>query len=491
MGIETRSSDPDARARIRSEIGTERGAERHGAAPSAPTAPHAGDANDGQTPTGPSRFWDGRRAKIAFVAALVGSVLVHGVFSPYTLLPDTGGVTFKDVDDELTVPIELMAVEVAEAPKEEPKPATPEATDPTGELGAKPDAGPKRKPWPQRDAAVADASDTDGSSDVVLSDGGIAETTDAAPDAAQVASGVKDGGAPKIGFSGLVTAGPTNVRLLLNVALIRQHPVGAKMGPLLNGIPQWADFMKGTQTMVDPVRDTDWILIYGPSLIHTEKDAIFLHYSLPDAVVDQAIATATKKYDKGGPFDAGVPGVLASLGHADNSERVFLRAQPHEAAVVPPAKAHDFALLLRQHSVDPGLRPNEALRLIVRDPYRQVAVPGLKFPESMTEIRLFVLPRLDGGADVFAEGECKGEEEAADVLERTKDMIARQNASLLVRIATRGLFNNVELKQDGKIVKAHVTASREQIEGLLQGVAAQMGVQLPVPSQGPQVPPSP
>ena len=127
----------------------------------------------------------------------------------------------------------------------------------------------------------------------------------------------------------------------------------------------------------------------------------------------------------------------------------------------------------------------------MRDPYRQVAVPGLKFPESMTEIRLFVLPRLDGGADVFAEGECKGEEEAADVLERTKDMIARQNASLLVRIATRGLFNNVELKQDGKTVKAHVTASREQIEGILQGVAAQLGVQLPVPSQGPQVPPSP
>ena len=234
MGIETRSSDPDAKGGIRSEIRTERGAERQGAAPSAPTAPHAGDANAGQTPTGPSRFWDGRRAKIAFVAALVGSLLVHGVFSPYTLLPDTGGVTFKDVDDELTVPIELMAVEVAEAPKEEPKPATPEAVDPTGELGgAKPDAGPKRKPWPQRDAAVADASDTDGSSDAV-SDGGVAETTDAAPDAAQVASGVKDGGAPKIGFSGLVTAGPTNVRLLLNVALIRQHPVGAKMGPLLN-----------------------------------------------------------------------------------------------------------------------------------------------------------------------------------------------------------------------------------------------------------------
>jgi hypothetical protein len=55
---------------------------------------------------------------------------------------------------------------------------------------------------------------------------------------------------------------------------------------------------------------------------------------------------------------------------------------------------------------------------------------------------------------------------------------------VLVRIATRGLLNNVEVKVEGKIVKAHLTASREQMEGLLQTVAAQMGVQLPAAGAG-------
>jgi len=420
-----------------------------------------------------------------FGLTLLGSAIVHFVISPYTFLPDTGGMTFKDVDDELTVPIELMAVEVAEPPKPvEPPPPTPnDPSDPNGDHG-KPDAAPPPKPKPDAAALLAEAGidDDGGAGDASAADAGESDggAGDASLADAEVASGVKDGGAPKIGFSGLVQAGPTNVRLLLNVALIRQHPVGSRIGPLVNGIPQWADFMKGSQNMVDPIRDAEWLLIYGPSLIHTEKDAIFLKYTLPDALVDKTIETVTKKYDKGGPFDAGVPGVKAHLGHADNSERVFLRVQPHEAAVVPPAKARDFALLLKQHSVDPGLRAGEAVRLVVRDPYRQVAVPGLKFPESMTEVRLWVVPRnADGGAEVYAEGECKDEEAATDVLERTKDMIQRQNASIVVRIATRGLLSNVELKQDGKVVKAHVPANREQLEAILQAVSAQLGVQLP------------
>lgn len=506
MASETRSRISGRRARIRTAKRPRAtgGAERAGASASAPTAPHAGLTNEASKPTGPASFWTGAKARRAFALSLVVSVVLHGLFSPYTFLPDSGGMTFKDVDDELVVPIELMAVEVPEPPKpvEPPPPSTAEP-DPNGtEPGAKkPDAGPKPKPKPdasaldagadgEADGAPSDAGETDAEpqeSGAPPVEGGVASGTqaDAAPsEAGAVASGVKDGGAPKVGFSGLVTAGVTNVRLLLNVSLMRQHPVGARMGPLLNGIPQWADFMKGTQSMVDPIRDGEWLLIYGPSLIHTEKDAIFIKYTLPDAVVDQAISTLSKKYDKGGPYDAGVPGVNAHLGHADNSERVFLRVQPHEAAIVPPSKARDFALLLKQHSVDPGLRPNEILRLVVRDPYRQVAVPGLKFPESMTEVRIFVVPRAGGGADAYAEGECKDDEAAADVLERTKEMIARQNASVLVRIATRGLLNNVDLTQDGKIVKAHVTATREQLEGILQALAAQLGVQLPAPGGG-------
>src|SRR4029079_9025636 len=98
-----------------------------------------------------------------------------------------------------------------------------------------------------------------------------------------------------------------------------------------------------SQATVDPIRDTDWILVYGPSLIHTERDAGIGHYSAPHAVVDQAVDSIAKRYDKGGVFDAGVPGVKASLGHADNAERVFMRGQPHVLIIVPKDKATDFA----------------------------------------------------------------------------------------------------------------------------------------------------
>ncbi|HQY62128.1 MAG TPA: hypothetical protein PK141_12085 [Polyangiaceae bacterium] len=410
-------------------------------------------------------------------------------------------MTFKDVDDELTVPVELMAVEARpdpppRPPEPPPPPTSAPVADPTAGRSSR-DAGPERPDasWltardAGSDAAVRDAGDGGEAHDAAAEDAG--EGDGGASDSGAIAqgAGVRDGGAPKVGFAGLVTAGPTNVRLLLNVALIRQHPVGAKMGPLLNGIPQWADFMKGTQTLVDPVRDTDWILIYGPSLIHTERDAIFIRYGLPDAIVDRAIAEATKKYAKGGPYDAGVPGVAASLGHADQAERVFLRAQPQEAAVVPPAKAHDFALLLRHRSVDPGLRPGEAVRLIVRDPHRQVAVPGLKFPDAMTELRLWVVPRADGGAEVFADGECKGEAEAADAAERTREFLKNVNTPG-TRILTRGLLNHVDIQVVGNVVKTHLSASREQIETVLHLVAANMGVQLPAPGAAPPGPVAP
>src|SRR5690606_3545495 len=108
-------------------------------------------------------------------------------------------------------------------------------------------------------------------------------------------------------------AGVQNVVLGVNVAAIRKHPVGARMGPILQALPQWRDFMRGAQSPVDPIRDTEWILIYGPSLIHTERDAVLVRYNLSDEAVDTAITGIARSYDKGGSLDAGVPGVKASL----------------------------------------------------------------------------------------------------------------------------------------------------------------------------------
>ncbi|MDB4944145.1 MAG: hypothetical protein JWP97_3679 [Labilithrix sp.] len=475
------------------------GAPQLGAAESAPTAPHATPASPpaaGDKPgraTGPARFWRGRGVRVALALALAASALVHGWVAPFSFLPE-GGLEMKDVDGELTIPVELLGEEPPPEEKPEPPPektTTPE-NDPNG-LKSRPDAGPRPKP----DAGIEDAGPTlaDAAIDKLTKDGGPASLasdggapsegpSDGGPEggllaqgdasAAAGATGPRDPGAI-IGLPGLISAGTVNVTLVVNIAVIRTNPVGARMGPLLYGIPQWNDFMKGSQATIDPIKDTDWILVYGPSLIHTERDAVIVHYAIADDVVDNAVESIAKRYERGGAYDVGVPGVKASLGHADNAERVFLRGQPHVLTIVPKDKATDFAKLMKRSSIQPKVRPGEAMRLIVKDPWKQISIPGLKFNESLKELRLWIIPRADGGADVNVEGDCTDEQSAADAADALTDLIRRNN-SLMIRAATRGLLNAAKVEASGTHITSKVTASQEQLEALLQGVGAFLGV---------------
>lgn len=471
---------------------------RVGAADVAPTAPHATPPGAPDRKSGPAKFWSTRRIRVALAVAVLLSVVFHGAVTPWNILPPSSGLEMKDPDGELTIPVDLLGEEAP--PEEKPAPpeekATPAEDDPNG-LKAKKDAS-----APKPDAAVPDAEATavldaglmpnehDGGPSSTASDGGAltdAAASDAAGEAGLVASatdasapasgsGPRDPGA-MIGMPGLISAGTVNVSLLVNVAVIRQNPVGARMGPLLNGIPQWADFMKGSQTAVDPIRDTDWIYIYGPSLIHTDRDAVIVHYSISDTVVDSAVDAIASRYDKGGAFDAGVPGVKASLGHADNAERVFIRGQPHSLLIVPKDSAAAFAKVTKRTPISPRVRPGEAVHLTVKDPWKQISIPGLKFSNSLKELELWVVPKPDGSADVFVDGACTDEAAAADVADALTDLVKKQNA-MGVRIVTRGLLNNAKFTADGTHVKSQLNASPEQLEALLQGVAAVMGVQV-------------
>src|SRR6185437_9779865 len=133
-----------------------------------------------------------------------------------------------------------------------------------------------------------------------------------------------------------------------------------------------------------------------------------------------------------------VPGVKGSLGFADNGQRVFLRPQSKLLVIVPPSHAHEAAMVFKKQ-VPRGPPPNEAMRLIVKNPANQIAIRGLKFASSLTEIRLWIVPRDDGGADVYSEGDCTDEAAAQDSADRLTDLLKNQN-SLGVRIATRGLL---------------------------------------------------
>lgn len=424
------------------------------------------------------------------------SLVIHGLVAPWNLLPDTSGLEFKDNADELTIPVDLLGEEApAPPPPPAPPPLAPQENDPNAANALKADAGVSKPDAGAHDAGAEDrdagtpARDAGGKA---LTDGGAvadAGEGDASSETGVAAGG--DGGTPgtkgpedpgsMIGMAGLVTAGQVNVTLLVNIAVIRKNSIGARMGPLLYALPQWNDFMKGSEQTVDPIRDTDWLLIYGPSLIHTERDAVLVRYSAPDAVVDKAVESIAEHYDKGGPFDAGVAGVRASLGHADNAERVFLRAQPHVLAVVPKDKANEFARVLKRAPVSPKVRPQEAMRLTVKDPWKQISIPGLKFSNALKELRLWVEPKAgDNGADVFVEGDCTDEAAALDVADALTQLIARQN-SVLVRAATRGLLNGAKVTAEGSQIGMHIVANQDQLEAILQGMGAYLGANVAPP----------
>ena len=399
------------------------------------------------------------------------SLVLHVGVSPFNiLLPH--GIEIRDVQGDTAIPVDLLQEDEAPEKVVEQKANDPAASNDPGALAAG-DAGAVRT---GADAGVEDAKPHDATPDV-----------DDATGEAAVEAGAPRDPISMVGAAGAVQAGDPLVVLLVNAVEIRKNPVGAQMGPLLSAIPQWDDFMAGTN--IDPIQQTDWMLISGPGLVDTTNDVILVHYSAPDAVVDKAIDVISKKYDRGGPFDAGVPGVKAAIGHADRAPRVFLRPQPGLLAVVPPHYANTAARILVRAKVSPRVRPGEAVRLKVAKPYQ----PFPDIPKTVSELRLWVVPRTDDGADVYAEGDCANDTDAADAAKQIKGVLDRYRRNMIVRAMTHGLLDSLEVTSDGKLVKLHLQPTLDQLETLLGFIAGQiksLKSAPPPPPPPPLTPPS-
>jgi len=442
-----------------------------GAAQSAPTAPHATPPPRGKRKrSGPERFWKRRSVRVAFGPFLVLSLVAHYVVFPVEL---PHGFEVNDVEGEAAIPIDVLTADPAPPPPPPPPesapPASPGKTDDerakelAAAAAARADAGLARDAGSARDAETQDGASTEaGPSDAgpTATDGGIGDAAIAA---------VVDAG-PNAIVGDAIQADVNLVTLVVNAEVIRQHPVGARMGYLLRGIPQWDEFMSGTD--IDPIRDTDWVQIAGPSLINTARDVVLIHYSAPDVVVDRAIDVVSRKYDRGGRFDAGVPGVKATLAHADRAERVLLRAQPHVLAVVPPSIAEKSARQLVAARLPAHNHPGEAVYLRLVNPHH----PMPEIPETITEMRLRVVPRADLGADVIIEGDTKDAGEAADAADGLRRIVRRHNDAL-TSMLTHGLFDRVEVKTEGALVRAYIPVTLDQIETLTALVGGFLGVE--------------
>jgi hypothetical protein len=451
-----------------------------GAGQAAPTAPHATQRAADAKRSGPERFWARWPGRVAMAVCLVVSAAGHGVVVPFEV-PE--GFEVKELEGEVAIPVDLLE---DNAPPPAIVAASPPAARPDEEKEKQSAVATPAVPRPaRREATLADAG-VDASKDAAPVEGG----TDggAAPVGAAKDAGARDPEA--LIASDAVRADVNLVKLTINAEVIRAHPVGARLGELIRGIPQWDDFMGGTD--LDPIRDFDWIIISGPSLVKsTAHDAVYVHYSVSDAVMDRAVRVVSGKYERGGPFDAGARGVKAMLARADRAERVILRPQPHLLAVVPPSVAQSSARVLSMGAISAHIHPGEAMNARLLNPHN--AMPEI--PESISELRARIIPRPDRGVDVLIEGDAKDASSAIDAAETLRRLFRRHNDAI-TSILTHGLLDHVEVSvQEGK-VDVRVAATLDQIETLVTLVADFLGIptsgsSVPGPSPSPSLPSKP
>lgn len=441
-----------------------------GAAETAPTAPHATLRGEGEA-TGPERFWLEHRKNL--IVTMVLSLFLHWTVSPWSFLPTGEQIEIKDQEGDLLIPADLFDDPGPLAPAPQPAPDNPPASDQGAGLGLVRDAS-----TPSKDAAVVPDGGRDAGADglspseagaAFADDGGIAYVDDD--------DGGLEGG--RFGRDPMETktgAGPNNVMVAINFQVIRSHPLGPRLQPILTAIPEWKTFMSGSS--IDPYRDTDWMVITGPSLVDTTKDAIYIHYSASDAEVEKAVVAVSAQYAKGGPMDVGAPGVKAWRAYAHGAERALLMARgQHIVLIVPSTHAKPFAQDLAKGPPTPRLKKGEAVRTRFARPGGSVSL----IPPSISELRLWVAPRnADGGGDLYAEGDCPDPAAATQAAADLERAVQSKN-SLGVKLLTAGLLSGFEAHAEGRTVKVHLPASKDQIEAIFGLVGGQLGVPPPKP----------
>lgn len=301
-----------------------------------------------------------------------------------------------------------------------------------------------------------------------VDDGGIAYVDDDAGDG--------DGGFGRDPLDSKVSAGPNNMFVVINFQVIRSHPLGARLQPILLAIPEWKMFMSGSS--IDPYRDTDWMLITGPSLRDTTKDAVYIHYSAPDSEIEKAITQVSSQYAKGGTMDVGVPGVKTTRFFAQGAERAFLRANGQKMVmIVPSTHAKQFAQELAKGPPTPRFKKGEAFRGRFKHPGGSVNL----IPTEIDQLNMWLVPRAsDGGADLYAEGECASPQLATKASDDSRNTVNQVNG-IGVKLLTAGALNGYEVHAEGSTLKAHLPGSKDQTEAVIGLIGASLGVAPPKP----------
>jgi hypothetical protein len=425
-----------------------------------------------QTPLG-SRFYQ----------MLAASLLVHLVLTPAPallgLLGAFGSLVTEELppEEELTgIPVDLIA--------EEPSPAAP--TEP-------PQAEPARLP-PEDPASPAVALPAPSPAAPEPLDPRPTAPESQKPEPQKPDPAAKDGGDPVAlaGAAGKLADSNANVRILLYTDVVRNHPLGARIGGLLKRSPQWSDFFGPTD--VDPIRDIDRVLIAGPELRDTKNIVAVIGHHLSEEQIDVALERLVAR---NGEWISRSPRLARAT--ADRATRLFAAPRDGIVAVAPPSVEKSLKKL-GQRLAFPDAPPGTAAHVYIKSPSRPLRALGLRLPDSIAWLSIRVVPEANGGVLLRLEAQDESEALASEHAESLEVLLRRASEIDLSKMGAMGALAAFALgASKQKVVESiELVARADHIEGLvrvtgrqLQNLADVLDAVLPPPAapSGPRMSP--
>ena len=247
---------------------------------------------------------------------------------------------------------------------------------------------------------------------------------------------------------------PRSVVLLLDAEVLRAMPAMAQM-------PSFAG-LRGWEPLWAPELRVAWVIFAGPSLVHTERAGVLMRCQGADGDVDAWLDRAAAQHS-GGPAALPVPGVHAVALSLDGAPRVAMRAKAHVVAIVPPDEALAVARSLATTAIPEHVSSGEALRVRLAQPHH--VLPTL-VADHATELRVWLEPTPDAGAELVLEQDLPSPAEAAVAQRELSAAIASHN-SIMVKVLLAGLIDVVAVTVAGPVVRARVHATPDQVSALV------------------------
>lgn len=251
-------------------------------------------------PRAPGRVRGWIRTNRVFAACLVIALALHVPTMPFSrflasVFDFWGDDETDDEDGEAIVPIEID-MEATSVDQDKPIPdatTKPPPSQPTA--AAQPEPAPPPAPVP----APAPPPPVD--------------TTKKGPPS-------KSSPVEEIADIKALAKADNNVSIVLIGSKLRSHPVGSKLGVILNGNAQWEPFFKGSG--LDPVNDVDVMILTGPRMRVSGQIVAIMKFGGDMTPVKAAVQHLIDGGEVKGEWIKDAP-VLAARATADGAERIF------------------------------------------------------------------------------------------------------------------------------------------------------------------------